>query len=51
MSEKKFKLSVYISHETRERLNNYVVKSKGSLRGLSEVVEEAIREYLDKRGA
>jgi predicted transcriptional regulator len=42
------KIGVTLSDETAQRLREYTVKAKGSLRGQSEVVEEAVVEFLER---
>ncbi len=37
------------SDETATRLRRYVFEKYGSLHGLSEVVETAVKEYLDRQ--
>jgi len=42
-------MSVWIDPDVRRLLQKYVVERGGGLRKQSEIVEEAIREYLEKR--
>lgn len=46
---KKVQMSVWIDPDVRRLLQKYVVERGGGLRKQSEIVEEAIREYLEKR--
>ncbi len=43
------KVSTEISPELNQKLKEYVVKTKGSLRGgQAEIIAEAIEEYLER---
>jgi len=43
------RIGIGFSDETALRLRKYVFEKYGSLHGLSEVVETAVKEYLDRQ--
>jgi predicted transcriptional regulator len=46
------KVSAEISPEINQRLKEFIVKTKGTLRGSqSEVIAEAIKEYLERHAS
>lgn len=45
------RIGVNLTNETSIRLKRYVLEKYGSMRGLSDVVEIAVREYLSKEEA
>ncbi|MEM2196423.1 MAG: hypothetical protein QXH10_09250 [Ignisphaera sp.] len=50
--DRKTRIDVYIDKKLAERLFNYVKKTNPRLfGGLTKAVEEAIEEFLEKRGA
>lgn len=42
------RVNAFLSEKTDKRLRDFVYKKTGSFRGLSEEVEKAIEEYLDR---
>jgi len=40
-----------LSDETAQRIRQFAVKKTGSMKGLSQIGEEALREYLEKHEA
>jgi metal-responsive CopG/Arc/MetJ family transcriptional regulator len=45
------RIGVNLTNETSIRLKRYVLEKCGSMRGLSDVVEIAVREYLSREEA
>lgn len=46
------KVSAEITPELNQKLKEYIVKTKGSLRGgQAEVIKEAIEEYLERHAS
>lgn len=41
-------INVKLTDETAQRLREYTVRKKGSLRGQSDIVEAAVVEFLDR---
>ncbi len=45
------RIGVIFTNETSIRLKRYVLEKYGSMRGLSDVVEIAVKEYLSREEA
>jgi len=44
------KIGVRLSDDTAQQLREFTVKSRGSLRGQSDIVEQAVVEFLERHG-